>query len=487
MAQQLKVLLRNSQIQIIIFMKTKPTFPNLCSLLCLSNYFSVFLLFCLLVSLGELFAQPVTLDPTFGENGMTVLPVKGKISLIDFDKHGNIIAVGVTNIEGKDYLTIVKTNANGILDQNFGTNGKITILGYIPEVEVSPIGLKITKENKILINGSFDIIDQGTRRRMFMQFNGDGSFDETFGENGKIFLTMGGTYTRAVNLENDDFMWIGGNVASTFLPFISKYNYNGEIDESFGENGKLYLTDNETFNITPHAIKILHDNTILVAGSNYSEVAFCKITQGGNFVTDFANNGIWKKHIYTDPHSETWVSFVDAIEDHNGNLTLLGTCFEIRPNFAKSFVCHFHPDGNISSNFGVDGFYYYSWFFSTNIDSYLLQKILQNENRYIIGACYKVISLLPDGTIDTSFNNTGVYNCENFTFKDFKLQRKDKLILGGTNGNFAIIRLQIPAHLSVDAGGNQHFCYDGGDFKEAILGVISIKLRSFFRKWKRLK
>jgi len=44
-------------------MKTKPTFPILCKLQHLSKRFSALLLCCLLLSAGEVFSQPVTLDP----------------------------------------------------------------------------------------------------------------------------------------------------------------------------------------------------------------------------------------------------------------------------------------------------------------------------------------------------------------------------------------------------------------------------------------
>jgi hypothetical protein len=68
---------------------------------------------------------------------------------------------------------------------------------------------------------------------------------------------------------------------------IAKYNYNGEIDITFGENGFVHLLDNETYNITPLCIKILNDRSIFVAGYdkfNYrdKELAFCKLTFDGS-------------------------------------------------------------------------------------------------------------------------------------------------------------------------------------------------------------
>jgi len=84
-------------------MKTKRTFFILHTLKRLSKCFSALLLFCLLLSAGEVFAQPVTLDPTFGNNGMTVIPNIDEIKVIEFDKSGNIVAMGATKIDKKKY------------------------------------------------------------------------------------------------------------------------------------------------------------------------------------------------------------------------------------------------------------------------------------------------------------------------------------------------------------------------------------------------
>ena len=123
-------------------MKNRFTFCNFRRLQSMNKCLLLFV-FCFLLPAG-VFAQPVTLDPTFGENGITVLPVEGGIYSFNYDASGNIIAVGTTT--DTNYPVIIKTDANGIIDENFGTNGVIT-LGY----KNSRIwDSKITTDNKIL-------------------------------------------------------------------------------------------------------------------------------------------------------------------------------------------------------------------------------------------------------------------------------------------------------------------------------------------------
>ena len=44
----------------------------------------------------NVYSQTVSLDNTFGQNGITKFSNASDVSLLDFDTHGNIIAVGYT-------------------------------------------------------------------------------------------------------------------------------------------------------------------------------------------------------------------------------------------------------------------------------------------------------------------------------------------------------------------------------------------------------
>jgi len=415
----------------------------------------IFTLLLAILLVNSIHAQPVTLDPTFGQNGMTVIPNTSEIRLLEFDKSGNIIAVGYTQEGSECYLTILKTNPDGILDPNFGDNG---IVRGLRASATAQLGLKITKENKIFITGGLYVEQYETSVRTYLQYNEDGSIDETFGDNGQIVIVPGFPLY-SLNIESDDFILFGGEDNNSYAPLIFKRNYDGTIDETFGKNGFVYLTDHETFNIRPEVIKILSDQSILIAGSNSvrtenpddtdgDESAFCKISPNGNLVTAFANNGIWSMNIFWDIYTEVFEYFTDIIEDSKGNLILHGTFTQINLGTDSSFICRFYPNGTIDTDFGTDGFYHY--FYNYRFPKEHPQKILQNGSKYIIGAYDAVHSVNYNGTLDESFNNTGSFSCKDFPFKATKLQKVGKLILGGSsNGNASIVRLNIPYEVSV--------------------------------------
>jgi len=211
------IVLKLAMLQNVTIIQNYISLPRILALICI-----------LLYSTQWANTQSVTLDPTFGQDGKLIIPEAAELLFLDFDKKGNIIALGKTFVSFNSHLTIVKTSADGIMDNSFGENGIVRLKGYSASW---PYGLKITKENKILVRGNAAEYEWKAIYPLLVQFNEDGSMDENFGDNGKIILN----YDNLINLEHDDF------ILTTSNSFISKYNYQGEIDVTFGENGKRFV------------------------------------------------------------------------------------------------------------------------------------------------------------------------------------------------------------------------------------------------------
>ena len=415
------------------------------------------ILFAIVIA-NDICSQTVSIDRTFGENGFIIFPQNeyspGGISHLKYDNYNNIISVGSNSPTENiiSYPTILKTDANGILDQNFGNNGVVTLIECFTEFEFlypEIYGVKITNENKIILIlnlNNHGYITSG-ETKIIIRLNENGSIDETFGNNGIIVLdSINNVF--AINIENDDFMLVADfdsyydNNGNHLKPFISKYNYNGEIDSDFGENGKAYLTDNETFRIFPSSIKILSNGFILVAGyddiNTFAKLAFCKLNQQGNFVTDFADNGICIMSM--NNNYRKW--FLNVIETNSGNLVLTGKIVD------DLFICGFNSNGTINQNFGENGFFYYSTLATNNN-----QTFLQNGDKYLIREGKQIVSINNNGTFDTHFNNNGFYFFEDFhTTTDMKFQNTDKIIIGGVDnyyGNLAMTRITISSDVSI--------------------------------------
>ncbi|MCL2312822.1 MAG: T9SS type A sorting domain-containing protein [Firmicutes bacterium] len=389
--------------------------------------------------------QPVSLDTTFGENGITTIPLQTSIRFFDFDNSGNIIAL----VRGLS-PSIIKTDANGMLDNNFGDNGIVKLNMQ------SPLGLKITKTKKILVIGQIGY------NHCLMQFHEDGTLDNTFGTNGIVTISNQILTLPIVNFEHDDFFLLIDGYNSTR---ISKYDYEGRIVQTFGDNGTVIL---DLRFLSTTCSKIIGEHSLFLAGCIRGvehELALLKIKlDNGDLDLGFANNGIWTMNIfddyYTQFHGEFEI-FTDIIEDSNGNIIASG----VIQGGKFSFITNFLPDGTLNLDFGDGGFFYFDYSF----DEYLsTQKILKNDNKFIAGLYTtniihftdRVISVKHNGILDTDFNNSGVSACENFSCETMKLQTPNKLIIGGMyspDGNstyVSLARLNIPSDVSVSSYPN---------------------------------
>ena len=87
---------------------------NLCLILNILNYEKEIVIFyCNFVAgSNKIEAQLVSIDETFGGNGITTIP-NGEIDFLTFDTQGNIFAL-VSTFGGEP--AILKTNANGNID-----------------------------------------------------------------------------------------------------------------------------------------------------------------------------------------------------------------------------------------------------------------------------------------------------------------------------------------------------------------------------------
>jgi len=384
------------------------------------------------------YSQNVTLDNTFGQNGRTIIPNTSEIHFLDFDVQGNIITVGYpTNSGGGNDLTIAKTNSNGIIDNGFGNNGVVKITDYD---YISPLGLKITNDNKIVVIGSFSNVQIGVSENIMMRFNENGTVDQNFGDNGKVNLNVG--YTMSLNMESDDFILMA-KMDNHQVAHILKYNYAGEIDESFGENGIVSLTNS----IRPRCMKILNNGFIVIAGTYGSfpntELGLGKLTPAGELDTNFANNGIWHLDVEQDFDFDH-ESFYNIFEDDNGNLILSGSGRSIcGTSWSGAFLSKFSFNGILDTDFGDNGFY------CSNTGISLISQI---ENKYLIAGYhnsgYKITIINKDGK-----SGNEAYICGIIYLRNMKLQGNNKIILGGghqaSNADAALERVVFDFETSI--------------------------------------
>jgi len=227
-----------------------------------------------------------SLDTTFGASGKVMTDFEGDDYLrgAAMQSDGKIIVAGASFLGCCGNLVLARYNTDGNLDATFGTDGKVsTDLGG----NDSPFGLGIRTDDKILLSAG------NSSSSFLVQYDSNGTLDETFGEGGIVPIEFGGYLA----IQTDGKIVL----ASTMDDYdfgLARYNPDGTLDTTFGSGG-FEVTD-FGFNDYVHAIALAPDGKIVVAGWSWSDqyrIALARYNtngmidetfgEGGKVVTDF--------------------------------------------------------------------------------------------------------------------------------------------------------------------------------------------------------
>jgi len=185
-------------------------------------------------------------DPDFGTGGVATADfangLEGIIALA-LQADGKIVAAGANAVSSYN-MEIVRFQPNGSIDQSFGNNG-VFIFGPGTRDEVA-YDVAVQDDQKIVFCGTSFQNGSTTGEITLFRINPDGSFDATFGMDGKVFTDLGLLeFARALVLQPDGKILVGaeGTLLSANFEegqfWVLRYNTDGSLDTTFGDNGKV--------------------------------------------------------------------------------------------------------------------------------------------------------------------------------------------------------------------------------------------------------
>jgi uncharacterized delta-60 repeat protein len=183
------------------------------------------------------------LDPSFGTNGIAVLPVDGGVGLVTKvlqQPNGELLVEIQGSGGGSDNIEVILLTATGAVDTTFGVQGiaSLSIPGQLVE---EPTDMQLQSDGSIVVvadvtaHGGRGAIDHGIVAR----FNANGTLDATFGSGGVVDLTplngSEGDLPAALLLQTNGQIL----VADTFLESeaVLRLNTDGTPDTTFGQAG----------------------------------------------------------------------------------------------------------------------------------------------------------------------------------------------------------------------------------------------------------
>ncbi|MFG1489510.1 immunoglobulin-like domain-containing protein [Oceanospirillum sp. HFRX-1_2] len=247
-----------------------------------------------------------SLDTGFGTSGLadTNQDSDRNNFFIAMDAAGNIYATG-----SDKHTFIMKFDANGDLDPNFGTDG-INIIDNESREEISGIALDssgniyISGEQSKFVDGN--LITSGS----LWKFNPDGQLVDDFGNAGQVIFTQNGYrhHFTSLAIDNNDQIYLTGHRYNYPTGdrieemIVLKYDTRGQLVNDFGDQG-LVVYKNETDGHFGTKIKIGQDDSIYIAGDiianevfAYSEwrykIAVWQYNRKGQLMPHFGDQGV---------------------------------------------------------------------------------------------------------------------------------------------------------------------------------------------------
>jgi uncharacterized delta-60 repeat protein len=299
-----------------------------------------------------------TLDPSFGSGGKVITPIGTSDAFANaaaLQSDGKVLLAGdCPNGTNTDFCA-VRYNDNGTLDASFGSGGKVITQGFTIYDYVSSLALQ--PDGKLVLAGT--CLNGTTSDFCALRYLANGTLDTNFGSGGKVVTPIGAynDFAGSIAQQPDGKLVLAGDCntgtnASTNYDFCAlRYLANGTLDASFGSGGKV-ITPVGIGDDISNTVTLQPDSKLLLTGfcHNGANFDFCALryNANGTLDTSFGSGG----KVVTPVGSSTDYA-ADLALQPDGKLVLAGECY----NGTNSDFCalRYLTNGTLDASFGIGG------------------------------------------------------------------------------------------------------------------------------------
>lgn len=215
---------------------------------------------------------------------------------------GKLIVLGF-EYETELKFTLLRFNTDGTLDDSFGTGGVVSPISGDYSDEVEALDVAINNDGEIFVVASSLGIGGDVADFSIVKYDADGLLDLTFGTDGQVrtnLVSDGGTlsddFAAGIGFQSSGKIIVTGMISGTESYFAAaRYEESGELDLTFGTDGIAIVPQSDLTVSTPTLIQ-LNDKIILAGyadeGDFGSEFVMCRLTANGVLDADFGTDGI---------------------------------------------------------------------------------------------------------------------------------------------------------------------------------------------------
>lgn len=354
-------------------------------------------------------------------------------------KNGKImVGCNIWNGNNTDFA-LARYNVNGGLDSTFSGNGLLrTDFDYGEE---NGNLLSIHGDGKIIMAGSsnysnFAVVHYTSEGNLDIAFNGIGKLSGNLNQIGQ-----GSTSYQGTAIQSDGKIVVGGstwNGNNTDFVML-RYNDNGSLDNAFGNNGSK-TTDLSVFVDGIKSIAIQKDGKIVAGGFTSDEsglrFALARYNADGSLDSAFSKDGIQNRKL-------SYYGQINSIAlQADGKIVAAGNVWN--GSNSDIAVTRYNTNGSLDSTFSKDGIMQTDLGLSEDNGKAV---VIQKDGKIVVaGSTYNyantdfvVIRYNADGTLDKSFNSTGILTANiggNDEASGVALQQNGKIVVAGSMYKF---------------------------------------------------
>lgn len=302
-------------------------------------------------------------DMTFGASGSVVntqMEFVNSSENIIIQPDGKILVLGRSYLNGQPTFCLARYNSSGTLDTGFGTNG-IKVIDLDPNYPETCAAFCLQSDGKIILAGDSQI-NSATGDFQLIRLNANGSIDNSYGNNGVVYIDVNNETNLAESVAifpDNKIAVIGWAVNYSTLNFkcaIAKLNTDGSLDTSFDGDGKMIVSENFISVTAPYNSIVLSDGKLLVSHSlayNGDAVfSVMRINQNGGLDSSFGNSGI--KTLDPAVGSNTNLLYAMAL-GANDKIVMTGRSDQSTQPWMVSGVGQLTSTGQVDVTFDSDG------------------------------------------------------------------------------------------------------------------------------------
>jgi uncharacterized delta-60 repeat protein len=235
------------------------------------------------------------LDPSFGSGGKVTTAFGGDLEQVSAlaiqPSDGKIVAAGFSDANGSFDFALARYNANGSLDQSFGTGGRVLTDFSQQGGDDEAFAIAVQPDGKILAAGRSDSTGGNTSSFAVARYMSNGQLDPSFGTGGIAItsFTDSDAEINGIAIQPDGKIVVAGSSASAFA--LARYLPNGALDTTFGTGGTVTTPIGNASSVQAVGVAVQSDGKIVAGGAADAAFAAARYNADGSPDPTFGSGG----------------------------------------------------------------------------------------------------------------------------------------------------------------------------------------------------